>query len=92
MPGFAVAGAGIFGHRNVEERFAGVQLRQRDLQGGFAVRRNVAQFNLLRRERFTFGAHLCVQGVVIQRGKPQFYFRLSARRESDPARGFLPAR
>ena len=74
MPGFAVAGAGIFGHRNVEERFAGVQLRQRDLQGGFAVRRNVAQFNLLRRERFTFGAHLCVQGVVIKRGKPQFIF------------------
>ena len=74
VPGVAVASAGIFGHRNVEKRFAGVQLRQRDVQGGFAVRRNVAQLNLLRRERFTFGAHVYVQGVVIKRGKPQFIF------------------
>ena len=74
MPGFAVAGAGIFGHHNVEERFTGVQLRQRNMQWRFAVWRNVAQFNLLRRERFAFGAHIYVQGVIIKRGKPQFIF------------------
>ena len=61
---------------HVEKRFTSVQLRQRDLQGA-SLFGNVAQFNLLRRERSPF-AHLCVQGVVIQRGKP-VYFRLSTR-------------
>ncbi len=74
MPGFAVAVGDLLVTVMLRNASAGIQLRQRDLQGGFAVRRNVAQFDLLRRERFTFDAHLCVQGVVIKRGKPQFIF------------------